>query len=68
MAGLGRRRGIDPKVMEFISTFPEYLDKHNDGDINATPRSYERISDLYKLYTQQGDVPRPYSSTSSAAT
>lgn len=50
--------GIDPKVMEFISTFPEYLDKHNDGDINATPRSYERISDLYKLYTQQGDVPK----------
>lgn len=50
--------GIDPKVMEFISTFPEYLDKHNDGDINATPRSYERISELYKLYTQQGDVPK----------
>lgn len=45
--------GIDEKVMEFISTFPEYLDKHNDGDINATPRSYERISELYKLYVRQ---------------
>ncbi len=49
--------GIDGKVMEFISTFPEYLDKHNDGDINATPRSYERISALYKLYAQQDSVP-----------
>ncbi len=44
--------GIAPKVMEFISTFPDYLDKHNDDDINATPRSYERISDIYKLYEQ----------------
>lgn len=51
--------GIDPKVMEFISTFPEYLDKHNDGDIDATPRSYERISKLYSLYKQQdGAIPR----------
>ncbi|WP_301860175.1 ATP-binding protein [uncultured Megasphaera sp.] len=45
--------GIDPKVMEFISTFPEYLDRHNDDDINATPRSYERISALYKIYKEQ---------------
>lgn len=44
--------GIAPKVMEFISTFPDYLDKHNDDDINATPRSYERISDIYKIYEE----------------
>lgn len=44
--------GIAPKVMEFISTFPDYLDKHNEDDINATPRSYERISAIYKLYEQ----------------
>lgn len=49
---------IAPKVMEFISTFPDYLDKHNDDDITATPRSYERISDIYKLYQQ-----RPVSKT-----
>lgn len=27
--------GIEEKVMEFISTFPEYLDKTNEDDINA---------------------------------
>ncbi len=48
--------GISPKVMEFIATFPEYLDKHNDDDINATPRSYERISDLYAIYAAQPDA------------
>lgn len=42
--------GIEPKVMEFISTFPEYLHQENEEDINATPRSYERISRLYSVY------------------
>lgn len=45
--------GIDQKVMEFISTFPEYLYCTNEDDINATPRSYERISKLYKVYKEQ---------------
>ena len=45
--------GIAPKVIEFISTFPEYLNKKNEDDIRATPRSYERISKSYKLYTEQ---------------
>ncbi|MGN0948787.1 MAG: AAA family ATPase [Megasphaera sp.] len=44
--------GIEEKVMEFISTFPEYLDKTNEDDINATPRSYERISKLYHIYKE----------------
>lgn len=44
--------GIEEKVMEFISTFPEYLDKNNEDDINATPRSYERISKLYHIYKE----------------
>ncbi|WP_293988674.1 AAA family ATPase [uncultured Megasphaera sp.] len=44
--------GIEEKVMEFISTFPEYLDKSNEDDINATPRSYERISKLYHIYKE----------------
>ena len=51
--------GLEPKVIEFISTFPEYLLKINEDDIRATPRSYERISSLYKIYQQQKDsVPR----------
>ncbi len=45
--------GLEPKVIEFISTFPEYLLKINEDDIRATPRSYERISSLYKIYRQK---------------
>ncbi|MEG6586591.1 ATP-binding protein [Dendrosporobacter sp. 1207_IL3150] len=51
--------GVEQKVIEFISTFPEYLHKINENDINATPRSYERISSIYKIYKQKKDsVPR----------
>lgn len=48
--------GLEPKVIEFISTFPEYLLKINVEDVRATPRSYERISRLYKIYRQQQEV------------
>lgn len=48
--------GIEQKVVEFISTFPEYLNKGNDDDINATPRSYERISKSYAIYKEKKDV------------
>lgn len=47
--------GIEQKVIEFISTFPEYLHQINEEDIRATPRSYERISSLYKLYKGKKD-------------
>jgi len=51
--------GMEQKVIEFISTFPEYLLKINEDDIKATPRSYERISSIYKIYKQKKDsVPR----------
>ena len=51
--------GIEPKVIEFISTFPEYLHKINDEDVRATPRSYERVSKTYKMYKEQQDtIPR----------
>lgn len=51
--------GIDQKVMEFIATYPEYLNKANEDSIRATPRSYERISKAYQLYLQQKDsIPR----------
>lgn len=50
--------GIDPKVMEFISTFPEYLNKSGEDSIKATPRSYERISKAYRVYKEEGNIPR----------
>lgn len=51
--------GIEQKVIEFISTFPEYLHKINEDDLRATPRSYERISSSYKMYKEKKDsIPR----------
>ncbi|WP_088189327.1 ATP-binding protein [Desulfosporosinus sp. FKA] len=51
--------GIEQKVIEFISTFPDYLHKVNEDDIRATPRSYERISGIYKIYKEGKDsIPR----------
>ncbi|GAA0220290.1 ATP-binding protein [Metaclostridioides mangenotii] len=51
--------GIEQKVVEFISTFPEYLNKTNEDDVKATPRSYERISKSYKIYNEKKDfIPR----------
>lgn len=47
---------IDPKVIEFISTFPEYLNRKNEDDVRATPRSYERVSKSYQVYKEQKDV------------
>ncbi|MFA6808044.1 MAG: ATP-binding protein [Eubacteriales bacterium] len=51
--------GIEPKVIDFISTFPDYLHKINEDDISATPRSYERVSSSYKFYKENKDsIPR----------
>ena len=51
--------GIEEKVIAFISTFPEYLHQMNDGDVSATPRSYERVSKSYKLYREsEQSIPR----------
>lgn len=51
--------GIEQKVIEFISTFPEYLNKINEEDVRATPRSYERVSKSYKIYKEKKDsIPR----------
>jgi len=46
---------LETKVIEFISTFPEYLHKINEDTINATPRSYERISKTINVYKQNMD-------------
>nr|WP_302595462.1 ATP-binding protein [uncultured Cellulosilyticum sp.] len=51
--------GIEEKVIEFISTFPEYLNQRNEEDVRATPRSYERVSKSYKIYkAQKESIPR----------
>ncbi len=51
--------GIEHKVIEFISTFPEYLHKINEDDLRATPRSYERISSSYRVYKhRKASIPR----------
>jgi len=51
--------GLEQKVIEFIGAFPEYLNKINEDDIRATPRSYERISKLYKIYKEKkASIPR----------
>ncbi|HBF7898545.1 ATP-binding protein [Clostridioides difficile] len=51
--------GIERKVIEFISTFPEYLHKINEDDVRATPRSYERVSKIYKVYKEKDNsIPR----------
>ena len=51
--------GIEQKVIEFISTYPEYLHKINEDDLRATPRSYERISSSFKIYKEKKDtIPR----------
>lgn len=51
--------GIEQEVIEFISTFPEYLHKMNEDDVRATPRSYERVSKALKVYKEKKDsIPR----------
>lgn len=46
---------IHPDIIEFISTFPEYLHTPNSREsLKATPRSWERISKAYKLYKAKG--------------
>lgn len=47
---------LEQKVIEFISTFPEYLQSTLKGEqIRATPRSFERISKTYKIYKRNKD-------------
>ena len=44
---------IEEKVIEFISSYPEYLNQRHEDDIDATPRSFERVSGLYRIYKNQ---------------
>lgn len=50
---------LESKIIEFISTFPEYLHKINTDEVRATPRSYERIAKTYHIYKKEKEtIPR----------
>ncbi len=49
--GMSTDGNINEHIIEFLSTFPEYLHMPNvDETIKATPRSWERISKAYEIY------------------
>ncbi|MGK0466653.1 ATP-binding protein [Clostridium sp.] len=51
------QNSIEQKVVEFISTFPEYLHSNEkDEQLKATPRSFERVSKSYKIYKEKKDI------------
>lgn len=48
---------IHSHVIEFLSTFPEYLHTPNSREtIKATPRSWERVSKAYSIYDKNREV------------
>lgn len=50
---------INGRVLEFVASFPEYLHTpYSQEYIKATPRSWERISNAYKVYLSgEGKIP-----------
>lgn len=49
--GMSKYGDIHPHILEFISIFPNHLHTPNVREsIKATPRSWERISNAYKIY------------------
>ena len=49
--GMSSDGAIHEHIIEFLSTFPEYLHTPNaEETIKATPRSWERVSKSYKVY------------------
>lgn len=54
--GMSEDGNIDEHIIEFLSTFPEYLHmSESEETIKATPRSWERISKAYKIYLNNKD-------------
>ncbi len=53
------KNNIHEDVLEFIANFPEYLNTPNSKEyIKATPRSWERVSNAYKVYiTSENKIP-----------
>lgn len=44
---------VNPIVIEFLSAFPEYLNRLDTREtVIATPRSWERVSKAYKVYSK----------------
>ena len=61
--------GIEEKVMEFISTYPEYLDKTNEDDINATLAAMNEFQNFIpSIKMIPAAFPSRFSTMSSAAT
>lgn len=51
--GMSKDGNINEHIIEFLSTFPEYLHTlDSEETIKATPRSWERISKAYNIYLQ----------------
>lgn len=49
--GMSKDGNINEHIIEFLSTFPEYLHTPDlEETIKATPRSWERISKAYNIY------------------
>lgn len=49
--GMSKEGNINEHIMEFLSTFPEYLHTPDSEEtIKATPRSWERVSKAYNIY------------------
>lgn len=54
--GMSEVGNINEHIIEFLSTFPEYLHMPNsDETIKPTPRSWERISKAYAVYLKNKD-------------
>lgn len=53
---MGQGAMVHDHIIEFISTFPEYLHTpYTRESIKATPRSWERVSKAYKIYNENKD-------------
>lgn len=51
--GMSNDGNIDEHIIEFLSTFPEYLHTPDSEEtIKATPRSWERVSKAYKVFVK----------------
>ncbi len=52
--GMSEEGNIHQHILEFISSFPEYLHTPDSREsVKATPRSWERISEAYKIYVNE---------------
>lgn len=49
--GMGKDGNINEHIIEFLSTFPQYLHAPDSEEtIKSTPRSWERVSKAYNIY------------------